>query len=241
MYLRETQGGFTYVGGRALTLCLAAVTTGCTGTLGCFGLSERSNEPCDACEGNSAVLCGEGFVWDCGMLGGTCSAGACTYPDREDCEEETTGDFCDPSGRPVSCDDHLNYGPACSALGLECIVEGFESRCRGTGSACTWENDSPYPDVDYEGVSCSGSTLSACVEGNVADLRCECFGPSFSCQNMGQVFFCGSADECDPRTHVKTCSGTEVEFCNGGKLTRIDCAALGFTGCSPDADLACTP
>jgi hypothetical protein len=132
----------------------------------------------------------------------------------------------------------VQLGPRCSSFGLECRQENFDAWCVGTGASCVADSF-PYFDVHYQGQACNGARLSACVRGGLAELDCGLFGPEFSCQSSGGAFFCGSGSECDPMTHVKSCEGTNVVFCNAGTLTRVDCTALGFTGCSADPRMGC--
>jgi hypothetical protein len=132
----------------------------------------------------------------------------------------------------------LHVGPACSLFGLECRVESSNAWCVGTGEACS-AAEFAYFDVYYAGQGCNGARLNACVRGGSADLDCSLFGTDFSCQTSGSAFFCGTASECDPATHEKSCDGTNVVFCNAGKLTRVDCTSLGFTSCIDGANLGC--
>jgi hypothetical protein len=41
-----------------------------------------------------------------------------------------------------------------------------------------------------------------------------------------------------------TCDGNQLSFCNAGRLERLDCRALGFSGCEVNSSMArygCTP
>lgn len=240
-FLRGTRGGYRYPGGDALVQCLAAVTTGCAGVMDCIGLSPlQGGETCNACQGDVAVLCGKGWLWDCTKYGGTClGGGTCSYPDLPACDGTTFQDSCDPTGHPVTCDDHVLVGPACSDFGLACGLAGFGGfTCVGTGAPCAGSVDLSI-DIDERGSSCQGDLIDACVGGRTATLRCPCLGDGFTCQMAGGVAFCGAASECDPRTFAKTCNGTSVVFCDAGKLATVDCVALGFSSCAPSAMAGC--
>jgi len=239
-YLRGKVGGYSYFGGACFTACLAAVTNGCTGVVDCMGFSDlQIGDPCDTCQGNVAMLCGDTQVrWNCGKYGGTCSEGRCVAPDREACDEASFENQCDPQGRPLHCDDKLEVGPECALFGLECKKDGSGAGCVGTGEACS-TSASPYFDVDYLGQACEGASLKACVRGALADLDCSLFGTDFGCQTSGGAFFCGTASECDPATFEKSCDGTSVIFCNAGKISRVDCTALGFGSCFDDPTFGC--
>jgi hypothetical protein len=239
-YLRGKVGGYSYPGGACFTQCLAAVTSGCAGVRECLGLSDvELTDVCGTCRGNVAIVCGDTEVrWDCGKYGGSCSGGRCIPPGRTECDELTFEDECDAEGRPRHCDDTLHVGPACSAFGLECRKDGSSARCVGTGEACTAE-EFAYFDVHYTGQACNGTRLNACVRGGLAELDCGLFGSDFTCQTSGTAFFCGTASECDPSTHEKTCDGANAVFCNAGKTARVDCTALGFTSCLDDPTFGC--
>ena len=54
--------------------------------------------------------------------------------------------------------------------------------------------------------------------------------------------YCGTAAECSPKSPwnkvAATCDATSVVMCNGGKISKLDCTTLGFTGCNAGL---CTP
>ncbi len=239
-YLRGKVGGYSYQGGACFVACLASVTNGCPGLGACFGLSDQEpGDQCDTCVGNVGIVCGDvSSRWDCGKYGGTCNAGRCIPAGGQVCDEVSFRDSCDHEGRPLHCDDALQVGPSCASYGLACQQEQFNAFCVGTGEACA-PDDYSYFDVHYVGQSCNGARLKACVRGKLAELDCGLFGPNFSCQSSGGAFFCGLGAECDPETFVKRCEGTSSVVCNAGKLMRVDCAALGFQGCSANARVGC--
>ncbi|HZF51711.1 MAG TPA: hypothetical protein VE093_23815 [Polyangiaceae bacterium] len=65
----------------------------------------------------------------------------------------------------------------------------------------------------------------------------------FSCQSLNTASFCGLAAECEPGSaYYATCEGTTVVFCNAGRIEKIDCTTLGFTGChTMYGEGACSP
>lgn len=234
-YLRGNAGGYAYPNGAAMVACLAEVTDGCAGVRACFGLSDpAADDPCDTCMGNVAVLCGDGKVrWDCDAIDATCSAGRCIPRGGAACDEQTqTGPpTCDEEGRPVHCDDVVQRGPSCPSFGLACAPEGgYTGACRGTGAECT-ARDSDLAIDYYTGVACTGDTLTACLDGRLGDLDCTRFGRGFGCRESSGAFFCGTASECDPLSFQPACEGVQRVFCNAGKIERIDCTDLGFSGC----------
>ena len=92
--------------------------------------------------------------------------------------------------------------------------------------------------IDYEGLGCSGNTLTACVNQQQTTVDCSTLGPGFTCQTLGSQYFCGLANQCVPADNYSgstsnpvKCDGNTVVFCNAGRLEHIDCLSLGFTGC----------
>lgn len=241
-YLRGTLGGYQYLPTNFVQ-CLANITNGCTGVLDCYGLTPKgSADTCGTCIGNAAVIChADGsYLWDCTKAGGTCQAGDCQVPGHPPCDLATFQEGCDPTGRPVHCDDHVYTGPTCADFGLQCTSNLGATGCDGTGASCVTETS--YFDIPYTGVSCNGNVLDACVLSKRALLDCSCFGQGFSCQTAQGASFCGAASECDPKSYPKSCDGDSVVFCNAGKLVHVACADLGFTkGCASSAKMGCTP
>jgi hypothetical protein len=239
-YLRGVQGGYAYPGGRAFVDCLAAVTTGCDGVLACMGISPlQGGETCGTCQGNVAVVCGDAnALWDCSTTNSTCESGVCIPAGTTSCQYNTFPDQCDAQGRPNHCSRYVQVGPDCAAFGLQCGDASFGTGCIGTGSSCSFDSFSDF-DIGYRGLACDGASLHACVSGALADLDCACLGPGYTCQTSGGAYFCGAAADCDPATYSKTCEGSSAVFCNAGKLTSIDCTALGFTSCATDVRIGC--
>lgn len=258
---RGARGGHTLVNLAAVQAeCLASSRCGCDGISNCLGLSiqEAAGGCTTRCEGDVFVGCSdtidivEGYfkTFDCAKYGQVCDVEvACKDADAVTCNGTELS--CSDDGRAQYCASGvLRQGPDCAALGLTCVA----GRCQGTGAACM--NDQlhgPVPDyLSLEGVSCQGGVLEACVEGKLASFNCAEQGPGFDCQSFGGFPFCGLASECVPpdvengpsSNYVATCNGTELTFCNAGRLEHLDCADFGFTGCDVDASKAhygCTP
>jgi hypothetical protein len=173
--------------------------------------------------------------WDCDAIDATCSAGMCVPRGGAACEDPSGVPTCDEEGRPLHCDDIVHRGPSCPSFGLECAAEGgYRGACRGTGAACT-ARDVDFAIDYYAGVACSGDTLTACLDGRVGELDCTRFGRGFGCRQAAGAFFCGTASECDPVSFQPACEGARRVFCNAGKIERVDCAELGFSGCGEPA------
>jgi hypothetical protein len=73
-------------------------------------------------------------------------------------------------------------------------------------------------------------------------VNCATYGPGFTCQSRDGTFFCGLAAECVPADNYASaqparCDGSQLSFCNAGRLETIDCLALGFTGCEVDSSM----
>lgn len=221
--------------------CISSVTNGCDGVFDCYGLSPlRGNETCESCEGNVAIICEEGFRWDCGKLDASCQSGTCVLNNIENCDDTDFRSICDTEGRPNDCDDYVHKGPVCSERGLQCDEsDSSNARCRGTGQSCDSSDDTGYFDIEPIGYACDGDILTACVNGAMAELDCRPFGVGFSCQQVGGAFFCGTASECDPKSYQATCDGDQLAVCNAGKIERINCIELGFSGCLEDRRSRC--
>jgi hypothetical protein len=225
--------------------------------------------PGRACTGSRFTDCIEveglgTFEWriDCAALGLECNTAiVCARAPAVGCElmgyvqscENNVPQRCavDAEGPPES--GVVYAGPDCTSLGLECVAaspgsdEPVLAACTGSGAACEsgWDEFST-------GIACAGNMLEACVNGRRHDFDCTTTGPGFTCQTYQGVPFCGLASECLPG-NVDTdifsqqgdpepaCDGTSIVFCNAGRLERIDCTSLGFTGCDLEAGLGCVP
>jgi hypothetical protein len=200
--------------------CLAGSKCGCGAVETCIGFEAKEGAAAAApkCSGSTFSLCEEASPGrfacvnvDCAAVGLTCDPDAlCSRPPNTTC------------------------GAAdCAAVGLTCAAD----QCVGGGAACSGGAASPEGDFRPEGLSCSGAMMDACVGGKRATLDCSKLGPGFACQTVSGQFFCGLGSECLPGnagpTAVK-CEGNTVVFCNAGRVDRVDCKSLGFTGCDID-------
>ena len=81
---------------------------------------------------------------------------------------------------------------------------------------------------------CQGTTLLACLAGYARSVDCPSFGAAFSCAtNAYGTKRCSQGSECDQDTGKggESCVGDSLQVCYGGKLTTVDCKALGFSSC----------
>jgi hypothetical protein len=105
------------------------------------------------------------------------------------------------------------------------------------GSARPSSSCAPDPDFPDEYLTdgrCDGTTASSCqTDGSVARLDCASLRYQRRCVD-GKCVATGT--ECDVAL-ATTCDGSSVVTCHDGFVNRVDCAALGFTGC---ADGHCT-
>lgn len=238
--------------------CLATHGDGCDAVATCLGyeLSTEEREPCDACVDSVAHYCGDGahLALDCSILGGQCdpAAGCVSELPVVACDESSFTPSCDASGRPVVCDGgYVQSGADCAALGLVCD----SGECVGQGAECfeTSLGDSNNSIPTYEGIECVGDMLHSCVGGRSHETDCSSLGDGYTCQTIPSgspscagnacppMVYCGIADECVPGEQPPasegsstTCDGTEVHFCNAGRIESMDCSLLGFDGCRVD-------
>lgn len=222
--------------------CLANKTSGCQGVTECTGISVTVGGSCSQhCSGSMLEFCDGSvkYVADCNKLGARCDAteGCIACDAGATCSGSTFQGRCE-AGRPVTCSDgHETTGVVCADLGLECGPEpsGLSDPpyygCYGTGASCDAQSLGPGL---LSGTGCSGTKLDACVGGKAFSIECSEVGAGFTCQQFasGASFFCGLGSQCDPETSGdSTCDGTSTTVCNAGRIDKVDCVALGFTGC----------
>ncbi|MCE7892180.1 MAG: hypothetical protein DYH12_21175 [Sorangiineae bacterium PRO1] len=143
-------------------------------------------------------------------------------------------------GRPMDCEDgHVVSGLRCADVGLECGPDAYGDyvSCFGAGAGCQTSHAGPGMLV---GTGCAANTLTACVGERSHSIACSEVGAGFTCQTVPGAYdtahFCGIAAECNPDDEAwadSTCDGNSVVVCNAGRIEKVDCLALGFTGCSP--------
>jgi len=232
-----------------LVSCFASNHNGCDVLSICMGYTfERTSRDCEpTCQGAVFEFCGDGVSMkiDCGKLGMKCD------PDANCIEKDVTS--CDPSERRVWCDGGVATGcvngyvrhiMACEDMGLACD----EGQCIGKGEACNSDLEGVFIDDLFFGRNCRGSVLENCIGGRQHDQDCSEVGPGFSCQVYQGRAFCGVASECPPSgspheepVSAPFCDGTKVVFCNAGRIERIDCKDLGFSGCDLEDARGCVP
>lgn len=231
--------------------CLANAGGGCDAVTECLGYRFEVPASCtQGCRGSVFTYCDVGIAisLDCSALGLACDdRGSCVGGAFTSCDQATHVATCDADGLPLSCDDgSVQRGPDCAELGLQCEA----GACRGTGAACTADPSLSEPRVAYSGIACAGDVLHACVGGAEHELDCAAIAPGFSCREAEGVRFCGLAGECVPGNHpdfdqpgtAVACTGSTLAFCNAGRIDRIDCRDLGFTGCDgSDRRAGCLP
>lgn len=225
--------------------CLAGKTNGCQGVQDCLGITVDLTGPCqEACNGSVLQGCDDTlkFQMDCAKVGLTCSveAGSCiAEPLGAACDYDTFVPSC-KDGAPVLCTDHETRGVTCADLGLVCGPIAFlgeppsgDIGCAGTGPACETSVLGGLGVEFDQGIACDGAALRACVNGREHHLDCGTLGEGFTCQTAGSTAFCGLDGACVPGSATKaTCEGDNVVICNAGRVEKIDCKSLGFTGCN---------
>ncbi len=228
--------------------CLANANCGCAAMDQCLGIAVDQPSSCTpGCTGDVFSYCGSdnsdlpaGYRYriDCGKVGLSCdSANSCVDEAVVACDG-TQAPTCTGDGAVEYCDgEMIRHSAPCASFGLVCQ----NGECVGTGAACTDTSFANDGEIIFQGESCSGGTLVACVNGQQANVDCATRGPGFTCQTAGDAFFCGLAAECVPAdqgagspTNPASCEGTVLTFCNAGRLEHIDCTELGFSGCEID-------
>jgi hypothetical protein len=229
--------------------CLANSNCGCGALLNCLSYDVASGTTsCNpGCQGTRFTACGGAYDMpagyqlsvDCARLGLQCdTAAACVLDATTACDSSTFTANCSANQQPTFCDDgFVQRAPACSAFGLSCA----SGNCQGTGAACANQDPSEPESIVFEGLACASNVLTACVSGHQALLDCATVGPGFTCQTVGTEHFCGLSNQCVPANNYAAsisnpvaCDGNTVVFCNAGRLERLDCLSLGFTGCQVD-------
>jgi hypothetical protein len=244
---------------RSVLDCLSAKTNGCQAVTDCMGMKTSTDGPCDGgCVGNVYQECeapNYRITVDCSTLGLQCKPqqGAyCGTAASQPCDPATYLGSCD-DGTPVNCAEGITVrGPRCPDLGLSCTEvttrgSGKLFGCQGTGDLCASAGDDGTTTATFEGLGCAGNVLQACVNSRRATLDCTTVATGFTCfpsPDAGEnaLGYCGVAAECTPRSAwdkvTAACDGTSVVLCNGGKIGKVDCVSLGFTGCKNGL---CTP
>jgi hypothetical protein len=229
--------------------CLANAACGCAAVEQCLGVTYgvAPEAGCTTqCDGDLLTGCEEGqrITVNCGYLGQSCdmSLNCVSEPARacEESEEPT----CTAEGEVSYCSRGILRETPCQSFGFSCV----NGECVGEGSAC--DDFADPAQLEIVGTGCSGDTLQACLGRHTTTLDCTTQGPGFGCRAAGGTFFCGLAADCVPPNDAglpatpTSCDGTVLSFCNAGRLERVDCTSLGFSGCDLDTSVGhygCTP
>jgi hypothetical protein len=236
----------------AVYACLASKTNGCAAVTECLGLEYGTDGGCGSdasCNGAVYQECsGASFRLsvDCARLGLECKPfpGAYCGTAAETACSGSAG-TCEAMTAVACIDGVMRRGLDCAKLGAQC--GGITPTCRGTGGACTGTSNDDAMTARWEGIRCENGKLVGCLQGGLSTLDCATSAVGFTCFDAPggpatATAYCGSAAECTPRSPwdkvAATCDGTSVVMCNGGKIEKLDCKSLGFTGC---ANGLCTP
>lgn len=229
--------------------CLANAGQGCAAVEHCLSWRyDPAPANCSgSCQGDVFKGCGDEIqvTVDCSRLGLSCDPAANCVAEPAVACDGSTAPSCTSDGDVQFCDDGALRKTPCAAQGFACV----DGACQGQGSPCTANSSTQSELAVPRGTSCSGDVLLGCLGGFVAPLDCSEQGPGFSCQSLGDAFFCGQAAECVPADNYlsdqsATCDGNVLTFCSAGRLEHLDCTTLGFTGCEVNTKLGnygCTP
>jgi len=233
------------------------------GTNGGSDPSGDNPKPCDGgCTPNCANKeCGSD---GCGGSCGTCDNGeACQSGQCVGCTPDCTGKECGDDGCGGSCGT-CQPGFGCQAnkcveQGGGCGSVTYEGCCEGTvlkycendelvsgdcgGEGCGWNNQSSYYDCGQTGSDPSGQHPKECDGGCTPDCAgkecgndgcggtCGQCGPGENCQSNQCV---AGPDNCQGITYEGCCSGQQLQWCENGQLTGLDCA--GNPNCGWDGN-----
>jgi hypothetical protein len=164
-----------------------------------------------SCAGSVGRRCIDG-AWvgmDCAKLGLTCLQDS-THQLWCGKEGDCTDSSCHKDGTLSCVNDVMAYQP-CAGSCSE--VDGVK-RCVGDGPTC-----------EPSDFRCDGNVAVSCIGGKEYRQSCAV------CSDTDGAF-CRNGDECS----ASSCDGATLKACVNGLLFDTDCAALGYTGCSEDAE-----
>lgn len=250
----------------ARSSCFKNRANGCIDVAECLGYVKeiyKTNQPLDTMKNKTTCIdgirrytgppgTGETTIntwFNCKAFGLEC------FTDRigEPCSTQRTP--CDPAvdtkecdgDRPYQCSDSYNLGkfysfqyPDCSEFGMKCLNRYY---CAPEGPACTpngsYSHSGQVFNYGIGGIACdSPTTLRICMDGHETTIECSSLADGFTCI-PGAEPRCGFADECD-LDGLTYCEGDSVVLCDAGKVRKVDCKSLGFTGCNKDWGV-CSP
>jgi hypothetical protein len=221
--------------------CLAAAGLDCGAALDC--VSAPSTAACDtptwSCDGDTLSLC-DAFAGarvvtqDCAAAGlhcitmggearcglGTCdpttATAACAGSVLTTCEPQTSYHGDKLGGLVIAGDDCSDHDATCSG-----------GQCVGNGPACTFSGDT---------IGCDGNDVLTCGAGGHQE-RNHCpsgttcgtsTGPGFTYVCVGSS---GHVTECQEDPNFQLCDGNSLEYCDDKGNERLNCVALGYSGC----------
>jgi hypothetical protein len=106
-----------------------------------------------------------------------------------------------------------------------CEVGELGARCIGDGPACSGGD---------QVLRCDGDVEVWCLGRHEARRDCGQYGP-WTCTRRDEYdpFACAATHhDCGATSLSFACEGASVAYCDSGVPRRMDCRALGFTGCS---------
>jgi hypothetical protein len=225
-----------------LAECIDGHRGGCEAIVDCLAMTVDRNTPSTTrCDGNVAdtSLGNDRVRVDCARLGKSCvvigAIAECIDTSTATCEPDAAAS-CTADARAMQCRaGHAQYGVSCRSLGLSCGGDGTSMYCAASGRACS-SADLSADYVSYDGERCAEGSLVGCVGGQEAMVDCTTLVRGASCWPAGdgspEKAYCGFGDQCAPdRPPSAACDGDSVVVCNGGRVERVDCRALGFAGC----------
>lgn len=173
----STCAGNTYVacgGGQRARLDCAHAESTCSASAGC------ACTPGERCEGSVSVRCSSNIFTklDCALHGQRCDAasGRCVDDTAVACSQ----------GDPGQCDgtDAIHCGASNLTVRWTCGLTVANTSCQLVGNVafCGWGNACSYGSIDE---TCSGSQLTACLNGRVETFDCAAYGFT-SCQTTSQ-------------------------------------------------------
>lgn len=230
--------------------CIAAAGHDCAAAKKCLA-GGNTPAPCSgggqSCSGNTWQQCdqaagtggNEGLqTFDCAAYGQMCVSNNgntnCGYGTCSGLSASCVAADGNPGGNYVqTCNGGIMARLDCTRTDSSCNPSGVP-HCRGNGPAC---NKGSFGDTSLR---CEGSVLVSCADGQEA--RYDCARDNLGCfaGANGNAYDCAAGTACDPKTYGATCQGTKLSFCNKGLVQSADCAAMGFTTCSPNGGGTCS-
>ena len=233
--------------------CLAGIKSGASGPCddyyACEGsriaapseCSEASTADTDigTCNAGIATSClgsGDGIIFNCGALGGTCT----TYHESDYADFGDTAAGCqilsnctDPTDNSLHCGTSSQLY-ICEATDTSATL-GIGRTCPA-GSTCQTSNGNTdcyvsAPSCTAAGTSCANGELTTCVDltsGN-QQYTTTCAAAGLECSGTPAACVAPGCSGC-----VETCNGASLQTCIGGAPFTVDCTALGFNICDTD-------